>query len=120
MATSKSPIKIPASQIVGALALVLGRAELHLAGGIDQNAAIDQALRDCPVSHAVAVVCRFAWRIMLRADQGGDDNPDPGTDDSDPSGDARPTALRPLSELVKSRSKRPKHDGPFEPSTGEN
>lgn len=73
MATSSNPTTISASQMVSALALVLGRAEFHVACGTEQEHAIELALRDHPVPHALGVACRFVWRTMNDPDHGDDD-----------------------------------------------
>lgn len=63
--TSKTIITIPASTMVGAMALVLGRAEFRLGWGAVPGDALTHALQDHPVGLDIEAACRTVWRIMV-------------------------------------------------------
>lgn len=66
--TPRRPPELPAAHVVGAVALVLGRAESRLTWGSFEHAAITQGLREHPVGPRLAEACRTLWRIMLEGD----------------------------------------------------
>lgn len=63
--------EIPAGNVVGAVALVLGRAQSRLSWGAFDHAALTEALRDHPVGPRTEVACRALWSIMLEGDPPG-------------------------------------------------
>ena len=63
--------EVPAGTVVGAVALVLGRAQSRLTWGAFDYAAITEALRDHPVGPRTEAACRALWSIMLEGDPQG-------------------------------------------------
>lgn len=62
---------IPASTMLGGLAVVLARAEVRLVWGAKPEEAIEHALVDHPMAPDIERACRAAWSLMVQPIRSG-------------------------------------------------
>ena len=69
--TSRAFNIIPASTMVGGLAVVLARAEVRLVWGAEPDEAIEHALVDHPMAPDIEAACRATWGLMVQPIRAG-------------------------------------------------